>query len=231
MEVIWGYYYLINKHENVQFAYTPASHTSSIAVKNPLNESGNDDDDTTNNNTNTNTDYDNENERLNRKLSMRESTPRDVIMSPRQNKSITPRDGNALTPRDILNMLSTPRRALPGDIDWNRSAFMPVIVVLAAFNIGITSALLGIGGGELMGPLLLKLKVLPQVSSATVPVMSLLNTSSSIIHYMTIDEFPYLAAFYTSIIGALVGVLVLSIVLFAYELSVETADFQIGHYC
>ena len=59
----------------------------------------------------------------------------------------------------------------------------------------------GIGGGELMGPLLLRLKVLPEVSSSTVPVMSLLNTSSSVIHYMTIDEYPYEYATGMFIIG------------------------------
>jgi uncharacterized membrane protein YfcA len=144
-----------------------------------------------------------------------------------------------------------------GDIRWGQSLLIPILVIFFAFCVGITSALLGIGGGELMGPLLLRLKVLPLVSSATVPVMSLLNTSSSIIHYMTIDAFDYEKSVIMFIIGALggltgrslairltswlkrpsilvfflVSILFLSVILFAYELSVETADFSFGSFC
>ena len=52
-----------------------------------------------------------------------------------------------------LSRLNIP---LEGDIYWDtKSIFIPVI----SFCIGITSALLGIGGGELMGPMMLVLKV------------------------------------------------------------------------
>ena len=45
---------------------------------------------------------------------------------------------------------------LEGEIEWSTSS---VVVPIVSFMIGVTSALLGIGGGELMGPVLLILKV------------------------------------------------------------------------
>eukprot|EP01034_Spumella_vulgaris_P029346 gene29346-36382_t len=51
----------------------------------------------------------------------------------------------------------------------------------AAFVIGIICSLLGIGGGELFGPLMLSYGILPQVSSATTSMLSLLNTGSNVV--------------------------------------------------
>ena len=65
--------------------------------------------------------------------------------------------------------------------------FHPRMLFLALL-IGALSSLLGIGGGELMGPLMLHLKVLATVSPATTSMMSFLNTSSSIVHYMTLGK-------------------------------------------
>jgi uncharacterized membrane protein YfcA len=45
---------------------------------------------------------------------------------------------------------------LEGEIKWGHSSLM---VPLVSFLIGVTSALLGIGGGELMGPMMLMLRV------------------------------------------------------------------------
>ena len=61
-------------------------------------------------------------------------------------------------------------------------------MLFLALLIGVLSSLLGIGGGELMGPLMLHLKVLATVSPATTSMMSFLNTSSSIVHYMTLGK-------------------------------------------
>jgi uncharacterized membrane protein YfcA len=49
-----------------------------------------------------------------------------------------------------------PSTQLQGEIHWGTQS---LIVPLISFAIGITSALLGIGGGELMGPMLLLLRV------------------------------------------------------------------------
>eukprot|EP00981_Chlorochromonas_danica_P008682 scaffold2267_cov187-Ochromonas_danica.AAC.11 len=78
---------------------------------------------------------------------------------------------------------------LAGDIDFsNQPYFMPV----AAFLIGICSTLLGIGGGELMGPFLLSCHILPVVSTATTSTMSLLNTGNNVVHYAILGKYPFL---------------------------------------
>lgn len=75
-----------------------------------------------------------------------------------------------------------------GDLNFNKLSFFPP---LAAFGIGIISALLGIGGGELMGPLLLAYHIMPQVSTATTSIMSLLNSASNILHYAILGKIEY----------------------------------------
>jgi uncharacterized membrane protein YfcA len=89
-----------------------------------------------------------------------------------------------------------------GDIDWRGFSFM---IPLFAFVVGILSSLLGIGGGELMGPMLLQLGVLPTVSPATTSLMSFLNTSSSFVHYLTLGEVPYAYAAWVFGIGCAGG--------------------------
>ena len=54
-----------------------------------------------------------------------------------------------------------------GDISFKEVGAAPPML---AFAIGILCSLLGIGGGELMGPLLLHLKVLPQVTKNSSPM-------------------------------------------------------------
>jgi uncharacterized membrane protein YfcA len=79
---------------------------------------------------------------------------------------------------------------------------------LLAFGIGILSSLLGIGGGELMGPLLLSLNVLPQVSAASTSMMSLLNSSSNIVHYAIIGEIDiewFFITFFIGVVGGITG--------------------------
>eukprot|EP01034_Spumella_vulgaris_P037085 gene37085-45751_t len=100
------------------------------------------------------------------------------------------------------HQLEEPSSITEGDIHWSEhSSVLPVV----AFFVGILTTLLGIGGGELMGPLLLMAKVLPQVSSATTSIMSLLNSSSSILHYMLLGEVPLYYALLTFLIGSAGG--------------------------
>lgn len=56
-----------------------------------------------------------------------------------------------------------------------------VYLTFVVFGIGVVSNLLGIGGAELVSPLLLVLHVLPEVSSATSGAMNLLNTTANVI--------------------------------------------------
>ena len=55
---------------------------------------------------------------------------------------------------------TVPGYVLEGDIDFREISFFPPLL---AFIIGILCNILGIGGGELLGPLLLWMKVDPQV--------------------------------------------------------------------
>ena len=77
---------------------------------------------------------------------------------------------------------------LKGDLDITKG--FPAVVPLIAFAIGIMCNILGIGGGELMGPLLLFLHIEPQVSSATSSFLSLLSSSSNVLHYGVDNEIP-----------------------------------------
>ena len=74
-----------------------------------------------------------------------------------------------------------PEKKLIGDLDWTKFTFIGPFI---SFIIGFLSGMLGIGGGELMGPMLLQWKVLPSVSVATTSFMSFLNTTSSVLHYL-----------------------------------------------
>ena len=122
---------------------------------------------------------------------------------------------------------------------------------------GVISSLLGMGGGEIMIPTLLYLKFLPQTASVTVSLMSLLTTSSSLVHYVILGGFPYSYGVAVFIIGAvggisgrfaaykisrtynrpsllvliLVCVQLLSFMMFTYYLSIDQIDFDLNSYC
>jgi uncharacterized membrane protein YfcA len=147
-----------------------------------------------------------------------------------------------------------PENVISGDIKWAELGILPPIL---SFFIGILSSLLGIGGGELMGPLLLQLGVLPMVSSGTTSFMSFLNTSSSLVHYITLGDVPFATASWVFLIGAaggttgrstavyiselynrqsiliftLIGLLVASFCVYVYYLAVDDFDFDWGAYC
>jgi len=71
---------------------------------------------------------------------------------------------------------------LQGEIHWTPRACvgLPALGVL----VGLVAGLLGLGGGELMAPLLLALGMLPQVASATSACMVLFTSSSDVAHYL-----------------------------------------------
>jgi uncharacterized membrane protein YfcA len=74
--------------------------------------------------------------------------------------------------------------------------------------IGVLSALLGIGGGELTGPLLLYLGLLPIVSSSTTSALSFMSSSSNVLHYSLrreIDGYWGLGFFVIGMVGGFFG--------------------------
>lgn len=101
------------------------------------------------------------------------------------------------------NQIEDPHLVLEGDVDFSKLSFLPPIL---AFIIGILCSLLGIGGGELMGPLLLSMGVLPLVSSATTSFMSFMSSSSNILHYAIQGKIDYKWAVLCFAIGLLGGV-------------------------
>ena len=86
-----------------------------------------------------------------------------------------------------------------GDLDLTKG--FSFSVPLVAFIIGIFCNILGIGGGELVGPLLLVLQLDPQVSSATSSILSLLSSSSNVVHYGVDGEIPLRTAAWVFPVG------------------------------
>lgn len=150
--------------------------------------------------------------------------------------------------------LESANSVIPGDINFNQLGFTPSII---SGIIGILCALLGIGGGELMGPLLLSYHILPQVSSATTSMMSFLNTASNIIRFGIAGRIELELGFLMMVIGLvggaigrftalyitqrynrasllvflLVGVLTASVFLLIYDLIGRNGEFSIGVLC
>jgi uncharacterized membrane protein YfcA len=87
---------------------------------------------------------------------------------------------------------------LEGDILWDQMSLVPMILSVL---IGCLSVMLGIGGGELMGPLLLSLNVRAEIIAASIPFMMILSTSSSLVHYMTLGGVPYAYGVWMSVLG------------------------------
>ncbi|KAJ9465658.1 hypothetical protein DIPPA_02209 [Diplonema papillatum] len=93
-----------------------------------------------------------------------------------------------------------------GDVHWTHSKL--IAAPCAAFGVGLVAGLLGLGGGELMGPLLLELGMLPKIASATSAYMIVWTTSSDIVNYSTTGMLPpgYSTAYcITGFLAALLG--------------------------
>lgn len=143
---------------------------------------------------------------------------------------------------------------LEGDIDFTQISYLAPCM---AFVIGILCSLLGIGGGELMGPLLLSLKVTPQVTSATTSLMSLLSSSSNVLHYAIRGDIDWrwgITTFSVGLLGGFSGrnfalylvkkykrasittfmlviVLFISIWLLVYHILADDRDFDMHSFC
>lgn len=152
------------------------------------------------------------------------------------------------------NQEEDPHLVLEGDLDFSKLTFIPSVL---AFLIGILCSLLGIGGGELMGPLLLSLQILPLVSSATTSFMSFMSSSSNILHYAIQGRIDYKWGLLTFAIGmfggilgrslalylvarykrasittfALASILCISVVLLAYDIGSGKIDLKMHYFC
>jgi hypothetical protein len=147
-----------------------------------------------------------------------------------------------------------PDTILEGDFNFSSYDAKPAIFV---FLIAVVCELLGIGGGELIGPMLLSMGVLPQVSAATIAALSFFNTFSIVIDravakLINWEVFPVLVVigFCGGFLGrvggnwfadtyhrpsllvfALVAVLSLSCIFYIYQLSATKLSFALNDYC
>lgn len=93
-----------------------------------------------------------------------------------------------------------------GDVIWTWSKFR--FYCFITFLAGVVAGLIGIGGGMVLGPMMLQLGILPQVSSATTATMIVLTSSVAALMYVTAGTVPvtYAVFFFTvAFIGAFVG--------------------------
>jgi len=84
---------------------------------------------------------------------------------------------------------------------------MSLLNVIVCLFVGIACSLLGIGGGELFGPVMLTMKIIPQVSSGTTSLMSLISSINNIIHHIVIEDLPYLSGLILFGVGMSAGVI------------------------
>lgn len=111
-----------------------------------------------------------------------------------------------------LEQQAHPTLKLEGDLDWGANS---TSWVFAGILIGVLSSTLGIGGGELMGPLMLAMGVLPQVVAGTTPVLSFISTFSNVIQYSVRDEIPFAYAMWMASIGLTGGFVGRKVAIFA----------------
>lgn len=92
------------------------------------------------------------------------------------------RSWHLIKDNEVKNEISYP--FVQGDIQWTRKRTLTTCVI--SLFAGVLASLLGIGGGLVLGPLMLEMKVIPQVSTATSSLMivtpSFGNAHSPVIH-------------------------------------------------
>lgn len=88
------------------------------------------------------------------------------------------------------------------ELDFSKIAFiMPAV----SFIIGIACSLLGIGGGELFGPLMMTFGVIPQVQSAATATLDFLNTSTNVVRSIAQGTLDYKTGAILFFVGAFAG--------------------------
>ena len=76
-----------------------------------------------------------------------------------------------------------------GDIRWSEEGVKryPTLTFLA----GLLAGLVGIGGGMVLGPLLLEIGMIPQVSSVSAALMVCFAASAAVVQYMMLGVYPF----------------------------------------
>ena len=102
--------------------------------------------------------------------------------------------------RYLTNKQARGDAVLEGDLVFSES-HAHFLLPVAALAIGFVSVLLGLGSAELTAPYFLSLGVPPIVSSASTSVISLLYSSSSLLHYAVLGRIEIKAAAIMFVVG------------------------------
>ena len=98
-----------------------------------------------------------------------------------------------------------------GNLKWN--VFNILKLCIASCVTGVISSYVGIGGGMILNPILVSMKVMPHVVVATYSVATFYSVSTTLMQYIVFGNFNVgygIVMFYTGIIGSLFGVLLLN---------------------
>lgn len=98
-----------------------------------------------------------------------------------------------------------------GNLKW--SFFNILKLCIASCITGVVSSYVGIGGGMILNPILVSMKVMPHVVIATYSVATFYSVSTTLMQYIIFGNFNFgygVVMFFTGIIGSLCGVLLLN---------------------
>lgn len=98
-----------------------------------------------------------------------------------------------------------------GNLNWS---FLNILkLCIASCITGVISSYVGIGGGMILNPILVSMKVMPHIVVATYSVATFYSVSTTLMQYIVFGNFNFgygIAVFFTGIIGSLCGVLLLN---------------------
>jgi uncharacterized membrane protein YfcA len=106
------------------------------------------------------------------------------------------------------------------DLKWSRK--MIAVVVLAGFIAGLAAGIVGVGGGLVMNPVMLRLGMRPEVSTASSSFMVLFTATISMLQYAIAGKLDFVYGLWTcafSLIGSLIGVQVIKKMVDKYKRS------------
>jgi len=109
---------------------------------------------------------------------------------------------------------------LEGDVAWD--GHRGARCLIQALVAGVLAGLVGVGGGMVLGPMMLELGILPQVSSATTGTMVLLTSSSAVAVFLLAGLVPLdyaLAYALVALLGGFTGKVCITALVRRYRIS------------
>ena len=106
------------------------------------------------------------------------------------------------------------------DLKWTKRNMS--IVTFTGFLAGIASGIIGVGGGLILNPVMLRLEIRPEVSTATSSFMVLFTSTISMLQYAIAGKLNFFYGLWTvvfSLIGSCLGILVIKKLVDKYKRS------------